>query len=71
MPNSLDPDQAQLFCRASLALLHCVFDMVAALCHFVIKFIFRLSACGYGTVNRQNRGNKEKKCNAKKNEKTK
>ena len=35
--------------------------MVDDLCHFVISlFLFRLSACSYGTVKKQNRGNKEK-----------
>ena len=33
---------------------------------FFFFVFFCLSACGYGTVKRQNRGNEEKKCNAKK-----
>ena len=40
------------------------------LCAISLFNFFRLSACGYGTLKRQNRGNKEKNA-TRKNEKTK
>ena len=50
---------------SSQALYHCAPLIWWLLCALSLFSVFRYSACGYGTVKRQKRGNKEKKCNVK------
>ena len=65
--NNLDPDQARLFLSGfEPHWRYCIVPLIWwLLCALSLFSLFRFFACGYGTVKKQKRGNKEKNATRK------